>query len=102
MVAQEHKQKKKIQVFLKDDKNPKKFFWPGNSPDLNPIENAWASLKSGFCSLKNPPKTKKELKNCFRRIWRDDEEKGLHLKLVNSFKGRMKKLKRNNYGKINY
>ncbi len=54
--SQEHKKKKKIKVFLPDKENQSKFFWPGNSPDLNPIENAWASLKAGLRYLKTPHK----------------------------------------------
>lgn len=36
---------KKISQFLKDN-NIKVLEWPGNSPDLNPIENAWNNMKN--------------------------------------------------------
>ncbi len=78
------------------------YFWPGNSPDLNPIENAWSSLKSAVEKMKKKPKDKESLKRSLRYYWKKDEENGLHAKYVNSMKERMKKLKKKNYLNIGY
>ena len=57
-----HRKKNKIKVFLK--KSPPKegeFFWPGNSPDLNVIENAWSMW---HFITKNTTKRQRFLENC--------------------------------------
>jgi transposase len=36
---------KKIKTFLETN-NIKTIYWPGNSSDLNPIENCWAHMKN--------------------------------------------------------
>ena len=94
---------KKIKVFLpKLGGKEGAFFWPGNSPDLNPIENAWSSLKAGIAKLEIQPRNSKDLKKCLKKIWKKDAADGKHLKMVQSFKERMKKLKKNKWKKINY
>ncbi len=43
--------------------------WPGQSPDLNPIENLWAHLDT-ICRDRNSlPKTKAELFELLRQGW---------------------------------
>ena len=43
--------------------------WPGNSPDLNPIENLWAIMKARLkdCDTSSVPK----LEAAIRQIWSD-------------------------------
>ena len=41
--------------------------WPGNSPDMNPIENLWAILKQKIRLLK--PKTKEALIRAIIKVW---------------------------------
>ena len=78
------------------------FFWPGNSPDLNVIENAWSTLKDAISKLKTPPRTQEGLKKILIKKWKEDAENGKHLRLIRSFEKRMIKLKKLNYGKIKY
>ncbi len=52
---------------------PGSFFWPGNSPDLNVIENAWSLLKTEIDSLKKPPKTQRALKIALNKIWKKEK-----------------------------
>lgn len=41
--------------------------WPGNSPDLNPIENCWVLLKRKVAG--HNPTSLKELKNAIKKVW---------------------------------
>lgn len=41
--------------------------WPGNSPDLNPIENCWAVMKKKVSILK--PTSREDLLEKIRRVW---------------------------------
>lgn len=42
-------------------------YWPSNSPDLNPIENAWSYLKQKV--YLRQPKNKKELIEFAKEEW---------------------------------
>ena len=49
------------------DKGVRVLPWPGNSPDLNPIENAWNLIKNRLenCKFKNLA----ELEACIKMVW---------------------------------
>ena len=46
-----------------------KLLWPGNSPNLNPIEKAWFYLKQVTTS-RGPPKDKIALEHAWLQAWR--------------------------------
>ena len=60
--------------------------WPGNSPDLNPIENLWAHIKVELGN--RDTSTLRKLQWNTRDIWNNFNLKTLH-NLVNSIPGRM-------------
>ena len=46
-----------------------RLLWPGNSPDLNPIEKAWYYLKR-VTTARGAPTTRKEMEAAWLRAWR--------------------------------
>ena len=63
--------------------------WPGNSPDLNPIENLWAICKKRLSKMDCTTKTK--MISAVIQVWfHDDELKGSCQNLVNSMPTRVK------------
>jgi len=62
---------KSVTSFL-EKKNVNVLPWPGNSPDLNPIENAWELLKRKI-AIQNI-KNQTDLVESLVRVWNNDEE----------------------------
>jgi len=75
--------------------------WPGNSPDLNPIENLWSIVKSRLRKLDCTTKTK--LIQSIIHVWFHDEEiKKICKNLVLSMKQRVNLLLKTKGGHIKY
>ena len=71
--------------------------WPGNSPDLNPIENLWSIVKNRLRKMDCTTKIK------LIYVWFHDEEiKKICKTLVLSMKKRVKSVLENKGGHINY
>lgn len=68
--------------------------WPGNSPDMNPIENLWAIVKRKLRKTKIT--TKHQLIETLIRVWhRDEEIKTTCQNLIKSMPDRIKMLIKN-------
>lgn len=75
--------------------------WPGNSPDLNPIENCWAYLKSKVYSRPNP--NIHVLKENIKDIWNNDEElKASIISCISSMPRRIQKVIKNKGNCLDY
>ena len=48
----------------------KRLLWPGNSPDLNPIEPCWPWMKR-YTTKKGAPKSRQEAIKVWERCWKD-------------------------------
>jgi len=66
--------------------------WPPRSPDLNPIENAWA-LVAKHASLRQP-KTLEELKHAVREAWTEVMTEEYCTTLADSMDARLRKLRK--------
>ena len=55
-----------VKEFLRE-KNVRTIPWPGNSPDLNPIENAWNIMKNQLAEFR--PSNKAEMIRRIKQIW---------------------------------
>jgi transposase len=74
--------------------------WPGNSPDLNPIENLWSILKESIYTSPLPT-TRDELIKRVQDVWRKIDVQVLQ-KLSRSLPGRIKLLRDNGGKQIKY
>lgn len=74
--------------------------WPGNSPDLNPIENVWAIM--GRKIAKQRPKGIAELKNKILSVWRNEVTQELLTKLYDSMPRRVKAVIKAHGGTTSY
>ena len=57
---------KRVKAWLKNQ-GWKLIDWPGNSPDLNPIENLWSCMKLELKNIHSPNLDR--LKQEIRRVW---------------------------------
>jgi transposase len=51
--------------------NVKMLEWPGNSPDMNPVENIWEEMKN--CVSKTFSTTKQQLTERLLQVWHHDQ-----------------------------
>jgi transposase len=75
--------------------------WPSKSPDLNPIENLWATLVRKVYEGGMQFQTKEDLKKAIVKSWDEIRERELH-NLVNSMPNRIFEIINNHGNKINY
>ena len=91
---------KKVKNFFEEN-HIKVLDWPGNSPDLNPIENLWSIVKNRL--LKRDCTTQMKLINAIIDVWYHDQKITQNCeKLVESMPKRVKKLITNRGGHISY
>ena len=74
--------------------------WPGNSPDLNPIENLWAILKQKV--HQKSPKNREELISAIVRSWYHEISAETCQNLVKSMKERLRSVILAQGGHIKY
>ena len=71
-----------------------KLQWPGNSPDLNPIENLWSILQNKVDEQKKQPTTIDSLKQMLKKGWSEIKPETLQ-NLSDSMPERMRAVLKN-------
>ena len=61
--------------------------FPGNSPDLNPIENLWAQMKDSVAEKQ--PSSAKALVSTIKEVWVKEISEGYCASLVDSMSRRL-------------
>lgn len=74
--------------------------WPGNSPDLNPIEHLWKIL--GEKAAAKAPRTKQELISGLLQSWHHDIDQRLVRSIVESMSRRCEAVIRARGGSTKY
>ena len=70
-----------------------KILWPGNSPDLNPIENVWGLMKAKLRT--RIIRDKRKLIESILEIWREDSLKDYIVKIIDSMPQRLEEVIKN-------
>ena len=74
--------------------------WPGNSPDLNPIENLWSVIQNKV-SEKHPTSLG-ALQSVIKEVWGKEISSDYCCKLTESMPHRLQKLIKNKEGHTKY
>lgn len=90
---------KKCQQWFRDQQIPV-LPWPGNSADLNPIENLWTVMKKKVSE--KSPRSLSELKEAILFVWTHEITPELCLKLVSSMPSRLSSVIANRGGTTKY
>ena len=80
-----------------DQKNIERLEWPGNSPDLNPIENLWSVMKQKVSEKQ--PSSLQALKKNIMEVWTQEFSKEYCQDLIASIPRRLQAVVDNNEGK---
>jgi transposase len=74
--------------------------WPGNSPDLNPIENVWSVLKRKVHAKR--PNSIRELEVAIRQVWENDITPDLCRRIIDTMPRRLAEVIRMKGAAIRY
>lgn len=90
---------RQVNDFLKSN-NIELLDWPGNSPDLNPIENLWSVMKNKVAAKQ--PTNLKSLEECIKQIWCKEFSNEYCQQLISSMPRRIKAVIDNKEGHTKY
>ena len=90
---------KMVKNFLAAE-NVQELEWPGNSPDLNPIENLWSIMKNKVSEMQ--PSSLKLLEHCIKLVWVKEISKEYCQELVASMPRRIQLVIDNKGGHTKY
>jgi hypothetical protein len=76
--------------------------WPGNSPDLNPIENCWSYMKQKLKADRFNTTSLPKLIFAIKRMWVEDMPASYFLNLAHSMPRRLKAVIANKGQMIKY
>ena len=74
--------------------------WPGNSPDINPIENLWTNMKNK--ASEKQPLSGAELVKAIKKVWVKEISKEYCQSLIESMPRRIKAVIKNRGGHTKY